>query len=440
MKSSDEKLRVAVNAQLAPDGGAGGIETALRVLGSVALLDDGPEEYVFVSHWRQPEWLRPWVGARAQIVAGPSPESPPPPRRGWSEPLKRALGPLRPAAARLAGGLRSFTVLPASGPAPRPGNFYERLGCDVVHFPFQHFEPCAVPTIFNPHDLQHLHFPEFFPEHEIARREAAYKAACLDAHTVAVASEFVRQDLLRRYELEPDKVQVIPWAPPPAPETRPASVREVREKHQLPEGPFALYPAMTWEHKNHRRLLEALALLRDRDGLRINLICTGQKTEFWPEVERRLAELRLENQARFLGMIPYEDLCAVYHAAQFVIVPTLFEAASALFEAWQAGAPVACAAVTSLPEQASGAALFFDPLSVEEIAAAAAWMATDGALRARLRRHGFRRLEDFSLERTARAYRAVYRRAAGRPLGEEDRKLLGLNRAPEAVPAEAARL
>jgi hypothetical protein len=41
-----------------------------------------------------------------------------------------------------------------------------------------------------------------------------------------------------------------------------------------------------------------------------------------------------------------------------------------------------------------------------------------------LRRRGARRLEDFSLERTAKAYRAVYRRAAGRALDEEDRRLL----------------
>jgi glycosyltransferase involved in cell wall biosynthesis len=441
MKSAQEKLRVAVNAQLAPDGGAGGIETALRALGSVARLDDGPEEYVFVGHWREPEWLRPWVGSRARIVPGRPPESPAAPRRGWSESVKSALGPLRPAARSAKSYLLSSAARRGRGTQPPPGNLYERLGCDVVHFPFQHFEPCAVPTVFNPHDLQHLHFPDFFSAEEIGRREATYRAACREAHTVVVASEFVRDDLLRQYGLEPGKVQVIPWAPPPAPEPGPDRRRDVREKYGLRGEPFALYPAMTWEHKNHRRLLEALALLRDRDGLKVNLVCTGQKTAFWPEVERRLSELRLEDRARFLGMVAYEDLRAVYQAAQFVIVPTLFEAASApLFEAWQAGAPVACAAVTSLPEQAADAALLFDPLSVEAIAAAAGRMATDEELREDLRRRGLRRLQDFSLERTARAYRAVYRRAAGRRLDEEDRLLLGQDRARAAAHAEAVRI
>jgi glycosyltransferase involved in cell wall biosynthesis len=183
---------------------------------------------------------------------------------------------------------------------------------------------------------------------------------------------------------------------------------------------------MTWEHKNHLRLLEALALLRDREGLEVSFVCTGFKTDFWPHVERRLKELGLEGQVRFPGLVSQEELRALYCAAQFVFVPTLFEAASApVFEAWQMCAPVACSSVTSLPEQTAGAALLFEPFSVEEIARALARMATDGGLRDDLRRLGRRRLGDFSIERTARAYRAVYRRAAGRPLNSEDRHLLG---------------
>jgi hypothetical protein len=46
---------------------------------------------------------------------------------------------------------------------------------------------------------------------------------------------------------------------------------------------------------------------------------------------------------------------------------------------------------------------------------------------------GKKRLQDFSWERTARAYRAVYRRAAGITLTDEDQNLLKWNwmQAPE---------
>ena len=128
---------------------------------------------------------------------------------------------------------------------------------------------------------------------------------------------------------------------------------------------------------------------------------------------------------RFLGQIPSDELRAVYRLAQFVIIPTLFEAASGpLFEAWLEGVPVACSTVTSLPEQAGDAAFLFDPFSVEAIAGAIHRMNADENLRSELVCKGGERLKDFSWERTAKAYRAVYRRAARRPLTDEDLWLL----------------
>jgi glycosyltransferase involved in cell wall biosynthesis len=198
------------------------------------------------------------------------------------------------------------------------------------------------------------------------------------------------------------------------------------EKYEIPPRPFILYPAMTWEHKNHLRLLEAVAGLRDHENLKINVVCTGHKNSFYPNIERRLRELKLENQVKFPGVVSTEELSLLYRLAQFVIIPTLFEAASApLFEAWQHGAAVACSRVTSLPEQAGSAALFFDPFSVGEIANALKTMTADENLRSELRERGNQRLRDFDLERTLKAYRAVYRKAARAVLSEEDEYLLG---------------
>jgi glycosyltransferase involved in cell wall biosynthesis len=430
-----ERLRIAINAQLMPDGGAGGVTTVLRALTALAYLDNDAEEYIFIGPHNDPEWLRSLLPARQRIVRGPANGG------RWSdrlEPFKRALGTFRPAARNIK-QLLNAPVAAAVGTGGRasskyfatapPKNFYEGLGCDVIHFPFQSFEPCSLPSVYNPHDLQHLHHPEFFTPAEIAWRENFHPAACRAAHTVVVASQFVKRDLIDHYGIASEKVQVIPWAPPPLPENADASHADdfitLRRKYGLTDQPYALYPAMTWEHKNHIRLLEALANLRDHEALELRFVCTGHKTDFWPRIERRLKELGLRQQVKFLGLVEREELSVLYRAAQFVFIPTLFEAASApVFEAWQHGAPVACSSITSLPEQVADAALLFDPFSVEEIIGALARMATGQSLRDELRRRGARRLEDFSLERTARAYRAVYRRAAGRALGEEDRWLL----------------
>ena len=410
-------LRVAIDAQIYPLETFGGVATTLtglvRSLGTL----DGPEEYVIIGPSQEPDWLRPFLGPNQRMVSGPVP-----PRRG----LTSVVGRLRSVSSRL----RARAARPVDGAekyrAPVSDGFYERLGCEVIHFPDVEFVVSRLPAIYNPHDLQHLHFPEFFTPKALMWRAAYHPTGCRLAHTVVVESRWVKDDIVKQFGLDPKKIQVIPLAPPTQtyPEPSVAAAGHVLNTYGL-EQPFALYPALTWPHKNHVRLLEALALLRDRHQIRVRLVCTGYQNSFWPQVERRLGDLGLQDQVRFLGMIPAEHLRAVYRLTQFVVIPTLFEAASEpVYEAWHDGAPVACSNVTSLPAQAGDAALIFDPHSVESIAAAVGEMATNAQLREVLTQRGAARLRNFSWDRTAKAYRAVYRRAAGRPLTEEERWLL----------------
>jgi glycosyltransferase involved in cell wall biosynthesis len=198
----------------------------------------------------------------------------------------------------------------------------------------------------------------------------------------------------------------------------------VQNKYQLKQ-PFALYPAVTWPHKNHIRLLEALAHLRDTCGLTMHLVCTGSRQDFWPHIARRIDELNLGSQVKFLGFIPEDELRAVYRLSQLLVMPSLFEAISLpIFDAWAEGVPVVCSHATALPDQVQDAAVLFDPHAVDSMAHAIATVATNVELQQRLRARGAQRVKDFSWERTARAYRAVYRRAAHAPLTEEDHWLL----------------
>jgi glycosyltransferase involved in cell wall biosynthesis len=115
----------------------------------------------------------------------------------------------------------------------------------------------------------------------------------------------------------------------------------------------------------------------------------------------------------------------VYKSAQFLILPTLFEADSCpIHEAWSEGLPVASSNHTALPEQVGDAGLLFDAADVSAIADALERMASDARLRQELVQRGYRRVKDFDWLRTAKAYRAVYRRAAGVSLTEEDQWLL----------------
>lgn len=370
-------MRVVINAQIDPQT-SGGIAQVLVGLAHGLGGLDGPEEYVFVCSRASADWLGRYVGRNARIQINE--RSTPPPRRGI----------------RLSDG------------------FWESLNPDVIHFPYQAFAQTAVPALFNPHDLQHVHLPEYFSKDEIERREALYGDACRSAVAIVTASEFVRRDLVDHFGLPADKIHVIGWGSPTHAYERPDGfdARDALRRFGLEPG-YAVYPAQTWPHKNHLRLLDSLRLVRDRDGIKIPLVCSGALTEHWSVLRRRVDELSLADQVWFLGRISEADLVALYRAAGFMIVPTLFEAASfPVLEAFAEGLAVACSNVAALPEQVGDAGLLFDPRDDEAIAAALHRLHTDDSLRRELSRRGLMRSRQFSWREVAAQYRALYRQVA----------------------------
>jgi glycosyltransferase involved in cell wall biosynthesis len=392
------ELRIAIDARLR-SGAAGGVESVIVGLASglSRIAEDAPERYYFMTYSDTDEWLQPFVHGRCTVLHLPLPSE---------SHLGVARAQLRAHAPWLRKAWRALPMLPGMTvhPPPRSDGFVERAGIDVIHFPIQSAFLTDLPSIYHPHDLQHIHLPEYFSARERAAREAHYQAFCRQARVVVVASRWAREDLIRQYHLPPEKVSIVPWAPVVTEYAQPTSrdLVSIRERLALPDG-FILYPAQTWPHKNHLGLIEALAILQRERGLRVPLVATGFRNAFHRELERRARQLGVDGQVHWVGFVTPLELQSLYRLATAVIIPTLFEAASGpLWEAFAAGVAAACSNVTSLPEQADGAALIFDPDDPFAIADAVARLWTDSALRAQLVDRGRRNVSRYSWDRTAR--------------------------------------
>jgi glycosyltransferase involved in cell wall biosynthesis len=370
-------MRVVINAQLDP-ATSGGIAQALLGLASgLSRLHDA-DDYRFICSPTSAAWLEPYLGPHRQMIVNE--HRTPPPRRG---------------------------VRPSDG-------FFESFEPDVLHFPYQSYTRTEVPTVFTPHDLQHVHLPDLFEADELARRQTLYEQACRSAAAVATASHAVKGDVVTHYAVDPGRVHVIPWGPPTRlyDETTQGDVLTTLERWQLKPG-FALYPAQTWPHKNHLRLLQALIHAADRSGTRIPLVCTGAHTEYYAVLAEFITEHGLSDQARFLGRVSESDLVALYRSARCLILPSLCEASSLpILEAFCVDLPVACSNLPALTEQFGSAALTFDPDSIDDIAHGLSTLYEDANVRCGLIAQGRKCLTHFSWTRTAQDYRDLYRTVA----------------------------
>src|SRR5262249_34902828 len=154
-------------------------------------------------------------------------------------------------------------------------------------------------------------------------------------------------------------------------------------------------------HKNLKRLLEALALIpRDRRPV---LVLAGHATPYERELRNHAARLGLDEDARFVGWVPNEELEGLYRSSTCFVFPSLYEGFGLpVLEAMSRAVPVACSGRGALAEVADDAAVTFDPEQPRAIADAIEKVLGDPRERERLRRAGPVNAGRFTWEETAR--------------------------------------
>jgi glycosyltransferase involved in cell wall biosynthesis len=424
-------LRVAVDlTAVLPGGENGGAKTlTLALLESMGRLAPQHRYLLLTARDSHHEFahLEPMGMERRCVLewrgapAGTPPEEQPLRPGDHRARVLRALRPFIPRGVRRAGN-RIWSRVTGEGraaygePDPRNRGLTEE-GIDVLFCPFTApvlAEP-DVPVVSVVYDLQHLAYPQFFAAAERANRDALLRVLERRADRVVCISEHAQRGFIAHLDLPAERTVTIPIAAHgrlprlPADETKATLARLGLDR------PYALYPANFWPHKNHRMLLVAFARLRaDRPELDLDLALTGALPQAARELEEAARAMGLGQRVRFLGYLPDRDLAALYEGCRLVVFPSLYEGyGMPVLEAMHFGRPICCSRVTSLPEVAGEAALFFDPRRPQEIAGAMRRLLDDPALEAELVARGRARLEAIDPDAMARAYLDVFSDAAG---------------------------
>jgi glycosyltransferase involved in cell wall biosynthesis len=284
---------------------------------------------------------------------------------------------------------------------------------DLVHHlggtvPAVRTAPAAVLV----HDLQYTAFPEHFSAVKRAYLAAAVPAAARAAVLVTTPSEFVRSTVVDGLGVAPERVTAVPigvtgpGGPEPG-EADPVVAASVRRRLGV-AGPFVLYPAVTWPHKDHVTLVRALALLPA--GERPTLVLTGGEGGAEGALAVEVDRLRLRRWVRRPGRVAPAHLDVLYREAAAVAFPSRYEGFGApAVEAMARGVPVVAADATALPEVVGDAGLLVPPGDAGAWAAAIGRVLSDGALRARLAAAGPARAARFSAVESATRQEAAYR-------------------------------
>lgn len=203
-----------------------------------------------------------------------------------------------------------------------------RLGVDLVSHSVPPGRRGGIPSIAWIPDFQHVHLPQFFGPRERRFRDRHFRRMIDDATLVLLSSDAAAADLRDFRPKGAPKARVLRFVVEPPPESEIPTPAELLERYGL-DGPFFLVANQFWGHKNHRVIVEALALLRGR-GKPATVAATGDARDYrQPEVFDSLmaqaTSLGVDDAFRVLGRVPYRDVTGLMRASTALINPSLFE-------------------------------------------------------------------------------------------------------------------
>jgi glycosyltransferase involved in cell wall biosynthesis len=252
--------------------------------------------------------------------------------------------------------------------------------------------------VFTLHDLQEKYYPQFFTFYERLMRNLMNRLLSSNSSAILCESEYVKFDIIKFCHVSENKIFKLE-SPPPSKllnfEFENSKFKFIIEKYNLPSR-FLIYPAYSWPHKNHIRLIHAFKKVTDQLS-NVTLILLGGKNEHYTEISKVIDCLGLNERVLHLGYIPYDDLPYLYRLAEFLVMPTLFESVSIpIYEAFSIGLPVCSSNVVALPEQVRDAGLVFDPFDVDDISEKLLSLLTDVDLRLKMSLNAKNRVSNFN--------------------------------------------
>ncbi len=240
----------------------------------------------------------------------------------------------------------------------------------IIHCPYQFLpESKYARSICTMHDVQELHFPEYFTPEDRADRAVAYLKYIKNADKIIVSYQHIKEDIIRYFNLNADRIAVCLldmgnlWIDKFSPSDT------ISLAHLNIPVKFILYPANTWAHKNHLKLLEAVTLIKAQGLTDLKVVCTGHKTPYFDRVLKPFIDKEgLVDQVVFTGVVNEQELYSAYKTCVGVVVPTLYEAGSfPVVESILLDVPVVCSNVTSLPETIGNDTFVFEPTDAKAI-------------------------------------------------------------------------
>jgi glycosyltransferase involved in cell wall biosynthesis len=292
-------------------------------------------------------------------------------------------------------------------------NLYHGLSYELPY----DIDKLNISSVVTIHDLIYERFPEQYSTVDVKIYRAKSMYACQHADSVIAISEQTKQDLVDIYKVPENKISVCYQSCNPSfAETISKEYKEeVREVFKLPPE-FFVYVGSVIERKNLLNIVKAMALLNNE--LQIPLVVIGGGKQYKQRVKNFIHDNNLndrviwfsENDKKISTEEYTKTIASIYQMSVALIYPSLFEGFGIpVLEALYSRTPVITSNTSCLPETGGDAAIYVNPASEEEIAAAMLKVYKNKVFTEEMTNKGWKHAQNFTVEKCSASVMNVYK-------------------------------
>jgi glycosyltransferase involved in cell wall biosynthesis len=289
-------------------------------------------------------------------------------------------------------GLYQQIILPFKLMAKGITHFYAPLPSIPIFYPGK--------KIITIHDCAYDRFAEYKSALSRLYIKSMYLAGKHFCDRIITDSNFAKEELIKLYDMKPDRIKVIHPGIPDLPEADGAFIDETKESFGIKHGYF-LYVGITRPRKNLPGLLKAFKLFIRNHG-DTQLVLAGRIDTSFVNIKQEIQALGIGDRVIQTGFVSDRQKTALYKGSLGLVFPSYYEGFGIpVIEAQSLGVPVLTSDTSSLPEAGGRGALYIDPHNVQGISDGMESI-IDPSIRDGLIEQGYENIKRFSWSTSAK--------------------------------------
>ena len=290
-------------------------------------------------------------------------------------------------------------------------------GVDIFFMPNINFVALSKKTklVLTIHDLSYEIFPQTFSlKRRLWHHILNPRRLCQIADRIIAVSQSSKSDIVSRWEISEEKVQVIYNGIPADFEqldhNNPKLIA-IKDRYRLPFK-FIFYLGTIEPRKNIPAIVKAYDRLRELNNPQLDkykLVIAGSKGWKTKNILSVMRSAKFTEDIIFISNITNEDKAAVYTLASLFVYPSFFEGFGIpVLEAMRCGVPTITSNTSSLPEVVGDGAIMIDPDKPDELYSAMKELLLNRDFYADMKQQALRQAVRFNWKASARELLKIF--------------------------------